>query len=98
MLPIGGLKAKSLAAHRGGVKQILVPKENEKDIPDIPKAVREALQITIVSHLDEVLKQALILDVSKGLFRQASPKEASKQADDDMVMSSIQPREPAGPM
>src|SRR6187431_1366031 len=59
VLPIGGLKEKLLAAHRAGVKTILVPKENEKDLADIPKNVLDVLNIHMVSHMDEVLKVAL---------------------------------------
>jgi ATP-dependent Lon protease len=59
VLPIGGLKEKLLAAHRAGVKTILVPKDNEKDLADIPKNVLDVLDIHLVSHMDEVLKVAL---------------------------------------
>jgi ATP-dependent Lon protease len=60
VLPIGGLKEKSLSAHRAGLKTIIVPKENEKDLDDIPESVREELTYILVSHLDEVLKHALV--------------------------------------
>lgn len=60
VLPIGGLKEKALAAHRAGIQIILVPKENEKDIEEIPESVRADLTIIPVSHMDEVLKQALV--------------------------------------
>ncbi|WP_371932664.1 S16 family serine protease [Bacillus carboniphilus] len=60
VLPIGGLKEKSLSAHRAGLKKIIIPKDNEKDIEDIPDSVREDLKIVLVSHLDEVLKHALV--------------------------------------
>lgn len=59
VLPIGGLKEKSLSAHRAGLKTIIIPKENEKDLDDIPPSVREELTFITVSHLDEVLKHAL---------------------------------------
>lgn len=62
VLPIGGLKEKSLSAHRAGIKTIILPKENEKDIEDIPDTVKEGLQFITVSHLDEVLKVALAGD------------------------------------
>ncbi|KMM59344.1 peptidase [Bacillus glycinifermentans] len=60
VLPIGGLKEKALAAHRAGLKNIIIPKDNEKDIEDIPENVREGLNFIPVSHLDEVLKHALV--------------------------------------
>ncbi|MEZ5301425.1 MAG: endopeptidase La [Verrucomicrobiales bacterium] len=60
VLPIGGLKEKSLAAQRAGIKTILIPKGNEKDLPDLPKEVREALDIIPVESVDEVLAAALV--------------------------------------
>ncbi|MGE6629051.1 endopeptidase La [Bacillus sp. NPDC077027] len=60
VLPIGGLKEKALGAHRAGLKTIILPKDNEKDIDDIPESVREGLTFIPVSHLDEVLKKALV--------------------------------------
>jgi ATP-dependent Lon protease len=62
VLPIGGLKEKALAAHRAKLFTILIPKENEKDVQEIPKTVLEDLQIVCVDHMDEVLKHALVLD------------------------------------
>ena len=59
VLPIGGVKEKLLAAHRAGVKTIIVPKDNEKDLADIPKNVLDVLDIHMVSAMDEVLKIAL---------------------------------------
>ncbi|WP_099362090.1 endopeptidase La [Fredinandcohnia onubensis] len=60
VLPIGGLKEKSLSAHRAGLTKILFPKENEKDLEDIPDSVRDDVEFIPVSHLDEVLKHALL--------------------------------------
>jgi len=59
VLPIGGLKEKLLAAHRGGIKQVIIPAENEKDLVDIPKNILRKLEIHPVSAIDEVLKIAL---------------------------------------
>jgi ATP-dependent Lon protease len=59
VLPIGGVKEKVLAAHRAGVKTILVPKDNEKDLADIPKNVLDTLDVHLVSQMDDVLKIAL---------------------------------------
>lgn len=59
VLPIGGLKEKSLSAHRAGLTKIIIPKDNERDIDDIPESVREDLQFVLVSHLDQVLEHAL---------------------------------------
>jgi len=60
VFPIGGLKEKSLAAHRAGIKTIIIPKDNEKDLVDLPESVRNDLNFIPVSHMDEVLKHALV--------------------------------------
>lgn len=62
VLPIGGLKEKSLSAHRAGITTILIPFENERDIEDIPKSVRNDLTFIAVKHLDEVLQYALVVN------------------------------------
>jgi ATP-dependent Lon protease len=59
VLPIGGVKEKILAAHRAGVTNIILPRDNEKDLADIPKNVMDTLDIHMVSTMDEVLKIAL---------------------------------------
>ena len=59
VLPIGGVKEKLLAAHRAGIRTIILPKDNEKDLADIPKNVLDQLKIYMVEGMDEVLKQAL---------------------------------------
>jgi ATP-dependent Lon protease len=61
VLPIGGLKEKMIAALRGGIDTVLIPKENEKDLADIPQAIRRGLHIVSVEHMDEVLGAALSL-------------------------------------
>ncbi len=59
VLPIGGLKEKTLAAKRAGIKHVIVPKRNEKDMPDIPQEVRDTLEFHFVDNIDQVLKAAL---------------------------------------
>ncbi|MEO0753920.1 MAG: S16 family serine protease, partial [Pseudomonadota bacterium] len=59
VLPIGGLKEKLLAAKRGGIKTVLIPAENEKDLADIPETVTDGLSIVPVSDVNEVLARAL---------------------------------------
>jgi len=66
VLPIGGLKEKSLSAHRAGITTIIIPSENEKDIDDIPESVRKDLTFISVDHLDEVLKHALVEKNNEG--------------------------------
>lgn len=68
VLPIGGVKEKLLAAHRGGIKKIVLPKENEKDLRDIPASVAKQLEIVTVEHMDEVLPHALVLAEGERLF------------------------------
>jgi ATP-dependent Lon protease len=77
VLPIGGLKEKLLAAHRGGVTTTLIPKENEKDLAEIPKNIKEKLRIVPVRWMDEVLQLAL--------QRMPVPKSADAPASDDSL-------------
>jgi len=60
VLAIGGLKEKLLAALRGGIKTVLIPEENRKDLAEIPANIREGLEIIPVAHVDEVLARALV--------------------------------------
>ena len=59
ILEIGGLKEKLIAAHRAGLKTIVLPKENRKDLEDVPKQVLKDLRFVFVSHMDDVLRVAL---------------------------------------
>ncbi len=59
VLPIGGLKSKTIAAHRAGIKTVLLPKDNAKDLPELPERIREDMELIPVGHLDEVLAIAL---------------------------------------
>ena len=59
VLPIGGLKEKLLAAHRGGIETVLIPSENEKDLAEIPKNIKDKLNIVPVKWIDEVFELAL---------------------------------------
>jgi ATP-dependent Lon protease len=62
VLPIGGLKEKILAAHRGNIKMVIIPKDNEKDLVEVPQNVQNALEIVFVEHIDEVLDIAFVKD------------------------------------
>jgi len=82
VLPIGGLKEKLLAAHRAGIKKVLIPRENKKDLVEVPKTVINAIEIIPVKNVDEVLNVAL----TKSLKRvewvdvdQLSNKEKTKK-------------------
>ncbi|MAY44765.1 MAG: endopeptidase La [Rhodobacteraceae bacterium] len=85
-LAIGGLKEKLLAALRGGIKTVLIPQENEKDLPDIPDNVKQGLQIIPVSHVSEVLKLALV--------RQPEPVEWDEAAEEAAAAAAA--AKPAG--
>jgi ATP-dependent Lon protease len=71
VLPIGGLKEKLLAAIRGGIKTVIVPKENEKDLKEINPKILKNLDIVLVENMDEVLRVALMLEDPSTLFREA---------------------------
>jgi ATP-dependent Lon protease len=69
VLPIDGLKEKVLAAHRGGIKTVLLPKDNAKDVDEIPQQVLKDVALSQVEHMDEVLKQALVLQDPEAFFQ-----------------------------
>ncbi|MCA9920626.1 MAG: hypothetical protein KC445_21885, partial [Anaerolineales bacterium] len=69
VLPIGGVKEKVLSAYRGGIKTVILPKENEKDLRDIPQEVVKELKIVLVDHVDQVLVHALEIRSAKDLFK-----------------------------
>jgi ATP-dependent Lon protease len=77
VLPIGGVKEKLLAAHRIGTKIVILPRENEKDLADVPKNVLEVMKVELVSHIDEVLKIALLPPLG-------APAEAPEPPSTDM--------------
>jgi ATP-dependent Lon protease len=89
VLPIGGLKEKILAAHRGGIKRVLVPLENKKDLQDIPAVVRKAVQIETVEHVDEVLRNALVL---------VEPAQFLAKKESAVTDATLYPSEPAIPV
>jgi len=80
VLPIGGLKEKILAAHRGNIKMVIIPKDNEKDLAEVPRNVQNALKIVFVDHIDEVLDIVFVKDedefskdVTTGMLANAQP-------------------------
>ncbi len=78
VLPIGGLKEKVLAAHRAGLKKVILPKLNEPDLEDLPEEVKKAMQFILVENIDEVLKNALEPAASKTSTDDPSKPEAKK--------------------
>lgn len=82
VLPIGGLKEKLLAAHRGGIKRVLIPKDNEKDLAEVPDSIKNGLEIKAVKWIDEVLALAL--------ERAPTPLRDDEDIEDDAEMQPPQ--------
>jgi ATP-dependent Lon protease len=91
VLPIGGLKEKLLAAHRGGITTVLIPKDNEKDLADVPDNVTKGLTIKPVKWIDEVLEIALeampkkLLDGENSEDKGKEQSARSKKSQDDEI-------------
>jgi len=81
VLPIGGLKEKILAAHRGHIARVLVPQENDKDLKEIPAKILDTVQVVLVEHMDEVLKESLVLDDPQA-FLQGRQDKRDEEKDD----------------
>jgi ATP-dependent Lon protease len=85
VLPIGGVKEKVLAAHRAGVKTLILPKDNEKDLADIPKNVLDSLNVYLVQTMDEVLKIALVEPLARGMGEVQAEPVATAIVDDTIT-------------
>ena len=70
ILPIGGLKEKIIAAHRGGISQVIIPDENSKDLKEIPAKILKQVEVITASHMDDVLSRAIILQPGETLFKE----------------------------
>src|SRR5581483_5512301 len=88
VLPIGGLKEKLLAAHRGGIKTVLIPDENQKDLAEIPQNIKGNLEIKPVKWIDEVLAVALT--------QQPTPAPPSTEAKPEASGDGAKRERPAG--
>ena len=88
VLSIGGLKEKLLAAHRAGIKKLIIPKDNEKDLADIPQKIKDDIKIITVKTVDEVLKLALKNELKRVEWPEA--KNISKPEKEDKSQASIQ--------
>jgi ATP-dependent Lon protease len=84
VLPIGGLTEKLLAAKRGNITHVLIPKENERDLTEVPQRIRGSLKVDLVDHVDEVLQHALIVREGEDLFKNVSMDSIYK----DITISS----------
>jgi ATP-dependent Lon protease len=99
VLAIGGLKEKLLAAHRAGITTCIIPRENRKDLREVPRRVLKATRIVLVEHADEVLREALCLSDADALF--GPPRESWEYVDGELVVKhgsksadSVPPRPP----
>ena len=88
VLPIGGLKEKLLAAHRAGIKHVIIPKDNEKDLADIPQKIKDEIKLTPVETADEVLKIALTKELKPTEW--VEPEKISDNKKEDKTQASIQ--------
>ena len=88
VLPIGGLKEKLLAAHRAGIKHVIIPKDNEKDLVDIPQKIKDEIKFTAVETADEVLKIALTKELKATEW--VEPEKISDNKKEDKTQASIQ--------
>ncbi len=89
VLPIGGLKEKLLAALRGGIRTVLIPEENRKDLADIPKNVTQGLEIIPVKWIDQVLDVALVRPLVPGAAQEPTPEPGAGQGGKDKASSTI---------
>jgi ATP-dependent Lon protease len=65
VLPVGGIKEKTVAAHRAGIRKVLLPARNRKDLEDVPKSVRDEVQFVFCERVEEVVRETLGIDVVK---------------------------------
>jgi len=79
VLPIGGLKEKILAAHRGHIARVLVPQENDKDLKEIPAKILDTIQVVLVENMDEVLKESLVLDDPQAFLQGTQDKREEEK-------------------
>ena len=88
VLPIGGLKEKLLAAHRAGIKHVIIPKDNEKDLVDIPQKIKDEIKLSTVETADEVLRIALTKELKATEW--VEPEKISDNKKEDKTQASIQ--------
>jgi ATP-dependent Lon protease len=95
VLPIGGLKEKLLAAHRGGIKTVILPKDNRKDLREVPRRVLKSLRLVLVEQVDDVLREALVLADPLAVF--GPPLNVIEYRDGALVTAAGPPPAPPAP-
>ncbi len=93
VMPIGGLKEKLLAAHRSGISTVVIPRENRKDLREVPRRVLKATRVVLVEHMDEVLREALCLPDVEQVF--GPPRESWEYIDGELVVKHAEAPAPA---
>jgi len=93
VLPIGGLKEKLLAAHRGGISTVIIPKENRRDLREVPRRVLKTTRVVLVDHVDEVLREALVLADPDAVL--GAPRPLMQYIGGELVVTGAPPVEPA---
>ena len=88
VLPIGGLKEKLLAAHRAGIKEVLIPKENEKDLIDMPKKIIDDIKITPVEYADQVIKISLTKELKPTEWTEVELSKSKNEDDNQQVLTN----------
>jgi len=84
------VKEKLLAAHRSGITTVVIPKDNRKDLREVPRRVLRSTRVVLVEHMDEVLREALVLPMPDALF--GLPKERWEYRDGELVVIPAEPR------
>jgi ATP-dependent Lon protease len=80
VLPVGGIKEKVLAAFRAGIREVILPEDNEKELEEIPREVRDEMRFDLVSHMDEVLEIALLGDLDASVTTSAGDGERTSSS------------------
>jgi ATP-dependent Lon protease len=91
VLPIGGLKEKLLAAHRGGISTVIIPKENRRDLREVPRRVLKTTRVVLVDHVDEVLREALVVADPDAVF--GPPRPLMEYRGGELVVNGVPPDE-----
>jgi len=94
VLPIGGLKEKLLAAHRGGIGTVIIPKENRRDLREVPRRVLKTTRVVLVDHVDEVLREALVVADPDAVF--GPPRPLMEYRGGELVVNGVPPNAEEG--